>query len=73
MAFPELPHATTHVRCGMPHCDWATPISSFGDWELTRCRREFREHCIDRHGLDPKDSEQVCWLDLEGLRLTLLA
>jgi len=27
----------------------------------------------ERHGLDPNDTERVCWVDLEGLRLTLLA
>jgi hypothetical protein len=34
--------------------------------------REFREHCIERHGLDPNDTERVCWFDLEALTLTLL-
>lgn len=74
MAFPKSPsRTTTHVRCGMPYCDWGTPMSSFSEAELARCRREFRQHCIERHGLDPNDTERVCWFDLEGLRLTLLA
>ena len=59
----------THVRCGTPDCDWGTPLTSLGKSEL----RRFREHCIERHGLDPDDTERVCWVDLEGLRLTLLA
>jgi hypothetical protein len=59
----------THVRCGTPDCDWGTPLTSLGKSEL----RRFREHCIERHGLDPDDTERVRWVDLEGLRLTLLA
>jgi hypothetical protein len=45
-----------------------TPLTSLGKSELSR----FREHCIERHGLDPDDTERVCWFDLEALTLTLL-
>jgi hypothetical protein len=40
--------------------------------QLDECRRQFREHCIERHGLDPSDTERECWFDLEALTLTLL-
>jgi hypothetical protein len=74
MDIPESPsRTTTYVRCGMPHCNWRTAINSLSEIELSLCRREYRDHCIERHGLDPKDTERVCWFDLEGLRLTLLA
>jgi hypothetical protein len=63
----------THVRCGSPDCDWGTPLSSSSASEVDRYLREFREHCIKRHGLDADDTEQICWLDLEELTLTLLA
>jgi hypothetical protein len=32
----------------------------------------FGEHCIERHGLDPNETERICWFDLEALTLTLL-
>jgi hypothetical protein len=59
----------TYVRCGTPDCDWGTPLA---ESQLSRCRREFREHGIQRHGLDPDDTERVCWFDLEALTLTLV-
>jgi hypothetical protein len=71
-ALKSLPRDKTHVRCGIPDCDWATPMLDFSESELNRCRREFREHCIERHGLDPKDTERIAWFDLEALTLTLL-
>jgi hypothetical protein len=51
MTDPELlASAKTHVRCGTPDCDWGTPLSNFSEPEVSRCRRQFREHCIERHG-----------------------
>jgi hypothetical protein len=47
-------------------------MPGFRDGELDRCRHEFREHCIERHGLAPDDTERVAWFDLEVLTLTLL-
>jgi len=48
------------------------PMPGFGENEWDRCRHEFRVHCIERHGLDPNDTERECWFDLEALTLTLL-
>lgn len=62
----------THVRCGSPDCDWGTPLSSLSASQLSRCRRQFREHCTERHGLDAHDTNRMCWFDLEALTLTLL-
>jgi hypothetical protein len=67
-----LSRTKSHVRCGSPDCDWGTPMPGFSEGELDRCRHEFREHCIALHGLDPKDTERICWFDLEKLTLTLL-
>ena len=53
-----------------PDCDWGRPTPGFSEGELDRCRHEFREFV--RHGLDPKDTERICWFDLEMLTLTLL-
>jgi hypothetical protein len=73
MTHPEpLASAKTHVHCGSPDCDWGAPLSGFSESELDRCRHEFREHCIERHRLDPKDAERVAWFDLEALTMTLL-
>jgi hypothetical protein len=52
-----LPRLKTHVRCGHPDCDWGTPMPGFSEGEVDRCRHEFREHCIERHGLDPNDTD----------------
>jgi hypothetical protein len=49
----------THVRCGTPDCDWGTPLPSFGEDQLSRCRREFREHGVERHGLNPEDTVRI--------------
>jgi len=68
----SLTRAKTHVRCGSPDCDWGTPMPGLGEGEWNRCRDEFREHCIERHGLGPEDTERLYWLDLEALTLTLL-
>jgi hypothetical protein len=68
----SLTGTTTHVRCGTPHCDWGTPMPGFSEGELDRWRDEFREHCIERHGLDHADTERVAWFDLEALTLKLL-
>jgi hypothetical protein len=62
------PVSKTHVRCGTPDCECGVPQST----QLDECRRQFREHCIERHGLDPEDTERVAWFDLEALTLTLL-
>jgi hypothetical protein len=64
--------AKPHVRCGIPDCDWGTPLSSFDEDQLSRCRLEFREHCIERHGLNPEDTERICWFDLVALTLTIV-
>jgi hypothetical protein len=73
MSVPRTPSRNkTHVRCGTPGCDWGTPLTRFNESEMDRGRREFREHCIGRHGLDPKDTESRAWFDLEALTLTLL-
>lgn len=34
--------------------------------------REFREHCIERHGLNPNDAERICWFNLEVFTLTIV-
>jgi hypothetical protein len=49
-------------------CDSGAPLSSLSDGH----RDQFREHCIERHGLDPDDTERICWFDLEALTMTLL-
>jgi hypothetical protein len=67
-----LSRTKTHVRCGSPDCEWGVPFSGFSERQLDRCRREFRQHCIDRHGLCPDDTERICWFDLQAFTLTLL-
>jgi hypothetical protein len=64
--------ASKCVRCGTADCDWRTPLPSFNEDQLSRCRREFREHCIARHGLNSEDTERICWFNLEALTLTIV-
>jgi hypothetical protein len=33
--------------------EWGTPMPSFSEDKLDRCRHEFRGHYSERHGLDP--------------------
>jgi hypothetical protein len=47
-------------------------MPGFSEGELDRWLREFREHCVERHGLDPNDTERVAWFNLEVLILTML-
>jgi hypothetical protein len=72
MSAPRSPSCTkTPIRCESPDCDRGTPASSFDARHLSRCRREFRKHCIERHRLDPNDTERICWFDLEAFTLTI--
>jgi hypothetical protein len=47
-------------------------LSGFSEDQLNRYRHEFRQHCIERHGLSPDDTERMCWFNLEALTLTLV-
>jgi hypothetical protein len=67
-----LASARTHVRCGTPDCDWGAPLFNLSEPEVSRCRRQFRAHCVERHGLDPDDTERVALFNLEAFTLTLL-
>ena len=64
--------AKTHLRCATPDCEWGTLVPSWGAGEIDRCRGKFREHCIERHGLDPNDTGRLAWFDLEALTLKML-
>jgi hypothetical protein len=60
------------VRCGTSDCDWGTPLPSFSEDQRSRYHREFREHCIERHGLNTEDTERIFWFNLELFTLTLV-
>lgn len=68
----KLKMQSSHIRCGSPDCDWGVPFCGFTEYQLDLDRAEFRDHCIERHGLDPDDTERICWFDLQVLTLTLL-
>jgi len=67
MTAPKLSAKT--VRGGTPDCDWGTPLPSFNEDQLSQ---EFRQYCIERHGLNPEDTERICWFDLQALTLTIV-
>lgn len=62
------------IRCATPDCDWGYPMpsSSDPDWQIyfEKCKRSFREHCIERHGLDRNEPAHV-WLDIEHWMMEL--
>jgi hypothetical protein len=60
------------VRSGTTDRDWGTPLPSFNEDQLSRCRLEFREHGIERHGLNPDDTERIWRFDLVALTLTIV-
>jgi hypothetical protein len=55
-----------------PLIDWGAPLAEFSENQLSRCRLEFREHCIERHGLNSEDTERICWFNLEVLTLMIV-
>jgi hypothetical protein len=63
-----LARTRAYIRCGTPDCDWGIPAATPCDARLCI----IREHCIERHGLSPGDTERTCWFDLQALTLTLL-
>jgi hypothetical protein len=60
------------LRCGTPDCDWGFPVSDFTEEHINERDAQFRQHCIERHGLDPADTEAHFFLDLNKRTLTLL-
>jgi hypothetical protein len=48
-----------------PYCDWGIPFSGFDE-------EQFRETLRRYSGLYPKNTERMCWFNLETLTMTLL-
>lgn len=67
---PNRKPPTTYVRCGIPDCDWGTPVQGFD--QLHACRELFRQHCVECHGVNPEETERMCWLNLRDLTMTLI-
>jgi hypothetical protein len=60
------------IRCGTPDRDWGLHLADMSGQEMESCRREFRKHCVERHGLDPADTERNVWFDLMAYTMMLL-
>ena len=58
--------------CSFPECDWGCALPDITELQLTKCYSEFRQHCIERHGLDKHDMETRIYLNLIEYTLTLL-
>jgi hypothetical protein len=58
--------------CGFPDCEWGCAVPDPTESQLTKCCSEFRQHCIERHGLDGQDMEAYVRLDLIEYTFTLL-
>jgi hypothetical protein len=61
-----------HVICSSPDCDWGCYLPDLREGLLNECCVEFREHCIESHGLKADDMEANVHLDLIEYTLTLL-
>ena len=61
-----------HICCGTEGCDWRVSLRTIEENGLERCRARFREHCVERHGLDPEDTGRYFFFDLETWKFTLL-
>jgi len=61
-----------HLCCGTPDCDWGFPLPDIEEWRMNACYADFRQHCIERHGLDEADEEAEMFLDLIEGTLTLV-
>jgi len=60
---PEVANAHT-IRCGVPRCKWRISLKQPDQKELDRFHAEFRQHCIESHGLKADDSERFALHDL---------
>jgi len=60
------------VVCSSPDCGWGRYLPFLREALLNDCCAEFREHCIESHGLKPDDVEADVHLDLVRYTLTLL-
>ena len=63
--------AVTIIRGGTPDCDWGFPIIDPLNIAET-CYEEFREHCVERHGLREDDTDAQVFVDLKAGTLTLM-
>jgi hypothetical protein len=61
-----------HIVCSGPDCGWGWPLRELSESPIRKCYEEFRQHCIETHGLDPNDPEANVHLDLVKYTLTLL-
>jgi len=59
------------VVCSGPDCGWGRYLPYLRS-PLNDCCAEFREHCIESHGLKPYDIEAYVHVDLIKYSLTLL-
>jgi hypothetical protein len=61
-----------HVVCNFPDCDWGCALPDLTESRIRKCYSEFRQHCIEKHGLDRNDMEARVHLDLIEYTFTLL-
>jgi hypothetical protein len=63
--------ALDHVVCSSPECDWGCYLPDLSENRLNDCCADFRWHCIEKHGLNPEDTEVYVHIDLIYYTLTL--
>jgi len=63
---------TGHICCGTADCDWGFALPDTSETRMNKCYAEFRQHCIERHGLGEADEEAEMFLDLMEGTLTLI-
>ena len=45
-------------------CDWGFPLPDTSEQRMEKCYAQFREHCIERHGLRETDTNAQMFLNL---------
>jgi hypothetical protein len=48
-----------------------SPLPDISQSRIEKCYAEFRQHCVEKHGLDRNDTELRMFLDLTACTLTL--
>ena len=61
-----------HVRCGTQNCNLRFPLPDISQSQIEKCYAAFRQHCVEKHGLDSTDdTDSRMFLDLTVCTVTL--
>ena len=61
-----------HVVCSHLACDWEWYLPVVSEESVSECWASFRQHCIERHGLERENLQTYVHLNLVNCTLTLI-